>query len=605
MRTRSLMVPLVLGLTAALGAQTVETMPNPLPATMSGNYFPWGNSPAHANAQHVQFIYDGSHISASYPILIQRLRFHSTGACPGGTATMVTIKLSQCPLAWNAITTNYAGNLTPAKTVTVVSSATVKTVTTTGPGWAYDLKLTTPYLFDPTKGALVFDWERDPAGVITGGFIGGMCGTPTNPLMGSRTYGPANTPLAAGLTMPAAGYAAGCEITWIPAKGLYSSFSAKPREGKSPLKVQFTDTSYTSAGPITSWAWDLNGDSKIDSTVQNPTFVYAGKGWDVWFNVTLTVTDATHKPSTFTAKKFIRVNPSTATATDYGTGSTNKPAPSPIGMPDYTYTYSAAAGVRGYFFVAPSTFIVNGFEAPNDFVPPETDQTITCIVVPTPPTAAFTPTAAQVRFHATGKANTILRPTKPIIVQKGEWFGILGACHAPTAASPLRNSYGAGEYWTSVNSQKIQVKRLWMNFDPRTNKGIGLMNPSSGAIGRVFVHVIGNTSVPSLTTLTTTMPVLGGTPTLDYNAHFSGAIGTMIIMGAGRLPAVKTPFGNLLVRPPFYLTAFAASAKGTFPVPIPNDANLTGLVINWQSVHFNPKDALNGTSNGTEWFLGL
>ncbi len=600
MRTRSLMVPLVLGLTAALGAQTVETMPNPLPATYRGNVFPFGSTSA--NAQHVQFIYDGSQISASYPILIQRLRFRSTGACAGGSATQVTIKLSQCPLAWNAITTNYAGNMTPAKTVTVVNNATVNFTASTVAGWCYDLKLTTPYLFDPTKGPLVFEWERQPTGLLTGGFTAGMAGTLANPLKGSRTYGPANQPVAAGLTAYPEGYACAAEISWIPAKGLYSSFRAKPTEGNSPLVVQYTDTTYTSAGPITSWAWDLDGDSKIDSKLQNPSFTYVAKGWDQYFSVSLTTTDATHKPSTVTYKNFIRVNPSTATAVDYGNGSTNKPAPSPIGMPDYTYTYSAAAGVRGYFFVAPTMFIVNGFEAPNTFVPPEADQTITCIVVPTPPTAAFTPTAAQVRFHATGKANMILRPTKPIIVNKGEWFGILGACHAPTAASPLRNSYGAGEYWTSVNSQKIQVKRLWMNFDPRTNKGIGVMNPSAGAIGRVFVHVIGNTSVPSLTTVD--LPKLGGLPKLDYNAHFSGAIGTMIIMGAGRLPAVKTPFGNLLVRPPFYLTAFAASAKGQMPVPIPNDANLTGLMLNWQSVHFNIKDALNGTSNGTEWFIG-
>ena len=62
------MVPLVLGLTAALGAQTVETMPNPLPATYRGNVFPFGSTSA--NAQHVQFIYDGSQISASYRLVV-------------------------------------------------------------------------------------------------------------------------------------------------------------------------------------------------------------------------------------------------------------------------------------------------------------------------------------------------------------------------------------------------------------------------------------------------------------------------------------------------------------------------------------------------------
>ena len=604
MRSLSLIAPLVFGLTvglAAQGPQTTHTMPNPLPATMGGNYFPFGNTTS-ANSQHVQFIYSGKEINATYPILITRLRFHSTGACPGGAMTQVTISLSTCPLAWNAITTNYAGNMTPATTVVVRKNATINFTVTPGAGWAYDLKLATPYLYDPTKGGLCFDWHRQPTSVITGGFVGGMCGNATNPLMGSRTYGAANTPTAAGLTASANGYACGAEITFNPAKGLYSSFSAKPTEGNSPLKVQFTDTTYSSAGPVTSWAWDFNNDNVIDSKVQNPTYVYSAKGWDTYFSVSLTTTDKTHPSSKVTYKDFIRVNPSTATAVDYGKGSTNKPAPSPIGMPDYTYTYSASAGVRGYYFTAPAQFIVNGFEAPNTFVPPETDQTVTCVVLATPPTAQFTPTAAEVVYHATGKANAIMRPAKPIIVPKGHFFGVLGACHAPTAASPFRNSYGNGEYFTTVNSHKIQVKRLWMNADSRLNKGIGPMNPSSGAIGRVFVHVIGNTSVPSLTTID--LPKLGGAPKLDFNAQFSGAIGSMIIMGAGRLPAVKTPFGNLLVRPPFYMTIFAANDKGSLPIPIPNDAGLTGLTLNWQSVHFNMKDALYGTSNGTEWFIG-
>jgi PKD repeat protein len=38
-----------------------------------------------------------------------------------------------------------------------------------------------------------------------------------------------------------------------------------------PLTVLFNDTSVAAA---TSWAWDLDGDSVVDSTVQNPAWVY-------------------------------------------------------------------------------------------------------------------------------------------------------------------------------------------------------------------------------------------------------------------------------------------------------------------------------------------
>ncbi|MBL8754569.1 MAG: PKD domain-containing protein [Planctomycetes bacterium] len=51
-----------------------------------------------------------------------------------------------------------------------------------------------------------------------------------------------------------------------------------------PLTVQFTDTSNL---PATSWAWDLDGDSIVDSNAPNPVWVYPNGNA---VNVTLTVT---------------------------------------------------------------------------------------------------------------------------------------------------------------------------------------------------------------------------------------------------------------------------------------------------------------------------
>jgi hypothetical protein len=75
---------------------------------------------------------------------------------------------------------------------------------------------------------------------------------------------------------------------------LVADFSATPTSGPAPLLVSFTDLSTTSApGGITSWAWDFETDSIIDSTMQNPVFVYGSAGV---YTVTLTVTDAVHAP---------------------------------------------------------------------------------------------------------------------------------------------------------------------------------------------------------------------------------------------------------------------------------------------------------------------
>ncbi len=54
-----------------------------------------------------------------------------------------------------------------------------------------------------------------------------------------------------------------------------AQFSADMTSGALPLTVHFTDLS---SGIIDYWEWDLNGDGKIDSYEQNPTFIYGKQG---------------------------------------------------------------------------------------------------------------------------------------------------------------------------------------------------------------------------------------------------------------------------------------------------------------------------------------
>lgn len=385
-------------------------------------------------------------------------------------------------------------------------------------------------------------------------------------------------------------------------KGLFSSFSATPTKGKSPLAVQFKDTTFTSNPPVKTWAWDFNGDNVIDSRLQNPKFTFTATGFDKTFDVTLTTTDGTNPASKVTKKAFIRVNPSDATAIDYGKGTTNKPAPTPIDLPPNTAHFSSARAVRGFYFVAPTTFIIQGFQAANTFTPKQTDQTVTCYVLAAPPTGPYTVKAADVKFHGSGKANTILRPSSLILVKKGQWVGVLGAGHGAAAGSPFRNSYGPGAFKSTVRGQAITLNRLWMNSDSRINKGLGVINQSTGVMGRVFIHVAGNTAVPILTTIG--LPKLGATAKLDFDSKFNGAVAGLLLLGQGRLPPLTTPFGDLLVRPPFLQVFFIPGGKGQFSVPIPANPAFTGTILDWQGVGFNVSAGINGMSNGTEWFIG-
>ncbi|AKB17623.1 cell surface protein [Methanosarcina sp. WWM596] len=66
-----------------------------------------------------------------------------------------------------------------------------------------------------------------------------------------------------------------------------AGFSSNATSGSAPLSVQFTDQSTN--GP-TAWKWDFNSDGTIDSTVQNPVYVYTAPGT---YSVTLSVVNGT------------------------------------------------------------------------------------------------------------------------------------------------------------------------------------------------------------------------------------------------------------------------------------------------------------------------
>ena len=87
-----------------------------------------------------------------------------------------------------------------------------------------------------------------------------------------------------------------------------AAFSATPTSGAAPLGVQFTDTS--SGGP-TAWQWDFQNDGTVDSTQQNPSFVYANPGT---YSVKLTVSNASGDDSV-TKSSYITVTTAGPTLT--------------------------------------------------------------------------------------------------------------------------------------------------------------------------------------------------------------------------------------------------------------------------------------------------
>jgi PKD repeat protein len=78
-------------------------------------------------------------------------------------------------------------------------------------------------------------------------------------------------------------------------------FTADSRTGTAPFTVQFTDLTVTDP---TAWAWDFENDGVIDSTLQNPSYIYTTAGT---YQVNLTATNTTGTASRLKAN-FITVS---------------------------------------------------------------------------------------------------------------------------------------------------------------------------------------------------------------------------------------------------------------------------------------------------------
>jgi PKD repeat protein len=398
-------------------------------------------------------------------------------------------------------------------------------------------------------------------------------------------------------------------IVYTPAAGIYANFTATPVEGNSPLQVQFTDTTFTDdpAG-VSKWEWDFNNDQIIDSTVQNPKWTFTGVGYGVTYTVSLKATDSKNGSNTVTKKDFILVNPfPTATASTFGAGSTNKATNGPIDPGPFNRTYQSSSGTRGFYFQAPTTFVVTGFQVPNEASQPQ--QAVNFFTSSTMPPAfssSYQLTANDVKYFAQGvPSGQVLKPTAPIVVQKDEWVGILGACMAASGTT-MYNSYGTtGGVTSTVLGQPIQLQRLLYQgtLAGRTDGLVPISTENAYEIARVEIYVAGNSTVPTLDTIG--VPALGQTPQFDLQGKIQGLQFGLILVGSQKMPTpIPTGFGNLLIVPNFLLQIPIPGGTGQIGLPIPNDRNIAGIQLENQAVVFDVTNGVYGMTNGVSWLLG-
>jgi PKD repeat protein len=445
---KSILVPAMAATLASLAfGQMTTVIPNGAATTEGSSSTSYPFNTNNTNGHRIQYCYSAATTQATTPIVISGMKFRTngstTGSWTGGTYANATVKLSTAAVPFNAMTTTFASN-EGGDVVTVFSGTiTVKPTPATGstnPGvWYVDIQFQNNFLYDPSKGDLLLDVTLP--GPRAGGtsYAHDMLINSPNDCYRMYSYSDASSatgsgPYSAGLVI---------ELQYNPANGIYADFKATPVEGKSPLQVQFTDTTFSSdPNGVTKWEWDFNNDQVVDSTVQNPQFTFTGVGYDVKYTVSLKTTDGSNGSSTVTKKDFIVVNPfPVASATSFGAGST-VPAgvPGPMQLPGFSNTYSYTYS-RGFYFQAPTTFTINSFNVPNEASKPE--QSVWFFTYPgTTPPSSYAVTAADTKFFGTGPTTAALVPTTPIVIQQGTWCGVFGACHDPNSTT-MENSYSA------------------------------------------------------------------------------------------------------------------------------------------------------------------
>ena len=322
-----------MALASFASAQLSVTIPAGLAAVEgnSSNAFPWNRFSSTQNLQQ-QMFYDSTHFTSQGivgPIVITKLTWRAnatTASWAGGTQTGCWIDLSTAAFDQAAVTTNMVSN--HGADYARVYSGNVAVLPGTGngtgvPGPVLVDQPITPFIYDPSLGDLCID--TFVPSLSWAAAAGTSLDVQTTGSLSSRVFNSTNA--AAGTVTQNHGTVVTLE--YVPASGLYPAFSANVQSGVSPLAVNFTDATYSSAaGGVQSWSWDFNGDNVIDSNLQNPTFVYSSCGT---YTVSLTVTDNQFGAATETKVGFIVVD---AIAPNFTASSSGGFAPANISFTD-------------------------------------------------------------------------------------------------------------------------------------------------------------------------------------------------------------------------------------------------------------------------------
>ncbi len=350
-----------------------------------------------------------------------------------------------------------------------------------------------------------------------------------------------------------------------------------------PGVVQFTDTS--SPTP-TAWAWDLDGDSLVDSTAQNPLFVYGSNCGEV--TVTLTTTLAC-QPSVVLTK---RIAIASSQETTFAGGLiTATGAPGATNFVDVDVANPQGVSVCGMH--------VHSSVAANSPVTVNVYQKLGTYVGATGSADPWRLVGTATVPSAGGGQRTFLSFAPPIYLAPG----VSGLAIEQLGASPLYTNMGGTQVFANADlSITAGATQALPTFDPvstlftpRIWNGALHYSTSStnGAAGYGFVGegCAGTLGVPG--NRATSQPLLGTTATFEID-RLPLSVGFFLIGFSrtqgplGALPTSMAPFGApgcfARVSPDANNVVIGAGNVATVNFTVPNAPAFVGLQLFTQAL---------------------
>ena len=163
-----------------------------------------------------------------------------------------------------------------------------------------------------------------------------------------------------------------------------------------------------------------------------------------------------------------------------GAGSSCSSSESLMGLPNQSSSFSN--NVRGYYFTAPADFCITAVKVPTDLSSGCQSVAIVRFNSGAPPQYSST-TNDFTQLHYTSCLASTDKITVDISVSQGDVIGIYG-CRGTNCS----NSYGSGNYSTSIAGNAVTLYRSGMQFNLVSNQMKEVWAEGSNSISRVEMY---------------------------------------------------------------------------------------------------------------------